>query len=272
MDKSTSRITLPNDIDDVSLWKLYILLSRKGITAVFRNEQTKETITMLHEMLSDVDEESLGRIQDIIYENPVLLNDYQTTIILDSNHFIIAPSNQIQNDEDALDVMETVYPNDNADLWADRIGEETIIFLTPEGLQSFINRTFPTAEVKFRLSPTITHFRHSKSMESGKTMQVNILDGEIEIVAFKNSRLLLANIFACKEPADAIYYILNAWAILDFDSQNDELRLTGDKTIREQIMPTLRKYVNYVMLGILPQEIKTSTDIPLAISLCYQKN
>lgn len=272
MDKSTSRITLPNDIDDVSLWKLYILLSRKGITAVFRNEQTKETITMLHETLSDVDEESLGRIQDIIYENPVLLNDYQTTIILDSNHFIIAPSNQIQNDEDALDVMETVYPNDNADLWADRIGEETIIFLTPEGLQSFINRTFPTAEVKFRLSPAITHFRHSKSMGSGKTMQVNILDGEIEIVAFKNSRLLLANIFACKEPADAIYYILNAWTILGFDSQNDELRLTGDKTIREHIMPTLRKYVNYVMLSILPQEIKTSTDIPLAISLCYQKN
>ena len=50
----------------------------------------------------------------------------------------------------------------------------------------------------------------------------------------------------------AAYYILNVWQNFGLDVYSDELQISGEKTVREQLMPQLRKYISYVMPIIFP--------------------
>ena len=257
----------PSDIDDIKIWHLYILLGKKELMALFHNKITNDIFSYIDYQLNNTDGLSLKQIQNIIYENPLILNGYSTTILIESRHFTIAPSKFINNDEDAYNMMDCIYNTDNADFWIDNIGDETILFNTLSGLQSFIYRTFPESSVHFQLSPAITFFKGIKSVEKNGNMFVNITDEKIEIIAIKNNCFQYSNIFDYKEPTDIIYFTLNAWNMLGFNQQTDELKISGMKDIRTQVMPTLRKYINYVMLTTLPQSFNTNFSIPQNILL-----
>ena len=273
MDNKLTINPTPADIDDIKIWHLYILLGKKRLIALFHNKRTNDIFSYNDYQWSNTDNLSLEQIQNTIYENPLILNGYTTTILIESNYFTIVPSKFIENDEDAYDLMDCIYSTDNADLWVDNIGDETILFNTLSGLQSFLYRTFPESSVHFQLTPTINFFKANQSIEKNGNIVVNITEEKVEIIAIKNKKLQYSNIFDYKESSDIVYFILNAWNMLGFDQQTDELKVSGVKDIRTQVMPTLRKYINYVMLTTLPQTININTSIHQNILLAiYQQN
>lgn len=273
MDNKLTINPTPADIDDIKIWHLYILLGKKRLIALFHNKRTNDIFSYIDYQWSNTDNLSLEQIQNTIYENPLILNGYTTTILIESNYFTIVPSKFIENDEDAYDLMDCIYSTDNADLWIDNIGDETILFNTLSGLQSFLYRTFPESSVHFQLTPTINFFKANQSIEKNGNIVVNITEEKVEIIAIKNKKLQYSNIFDYKESSDIVYFILNAWNMLGFDQQTDELKVSGVKDIRTQVMPTLRKYINYVMLTTLPQTININSSIHQNILLAiYQQN
>lgn len=273
MDNKLTINPTPADIDDIKIWHLYILLGKKRLIALFHNKRTNDIFSYIDYQWSNTDNLSLEQIQNTIYENPLILNGYTTTILIESNYFTIVPSKFIENDEDAYDLMDCIYSTDNADLWVDNIGDETILFNTLSGLQSFLYRTFPESSVHFQLTPTINFFKANQSIEKNGNIVVNITEEKVEIIAIKNKKLQYSNIFDYKESSDIVYFILNAWNMLGFDQQSDELKVSGVKDIRAQVMPTLRKYINYVMLTTLPQTININSSIHQNILLAiYQQN
>ena len=138
MDNKLTINPTPADIDDIKIWHLYILLGKKRLIALFHNKRTNDIFSYIDYQWSNTDNLSLEQIQNTIYENPLILNGYTTTILIESNYFTIVPSKFIENDEDAYDLMDCIYSTDNADLWVDNIGDETILFNTLSGLQSFL--------------------------------------------------------------------------------------------------------------------------------------
>ena len=273
MDNKLTINPTPADIDDIKIWHLYILLGKKRLIALFHNKRTNDIFSYIDYQWSNTDNLSLEQIQNTIYENPLILNGYTTTILIESNYFTIVPSKFIENDEDAYDLMDCIYSTDNADLWVDNIGDETILFNTLSGLQSFLYRTFPESSVHFQLTPTINFFKANQSIEKNGNIVVNITEEKVEIIAIKNKKLQYSNIFDYKESSDIVYFILNAWNMLGFDQQTDELKVSGVKDIRTQVMPTLRKYINYVMLTTLPQTVNINSSIHQNILLAiYQQN
>ncbi len=66
--------------------------------------------------------------------------------------------------------------------------------------------------------------------------------------------LLQANTFLFSNPMDAVYYILASRSRHGLDPYNDEILLTGDQNIREEVTPVLRKYVSRVDIP--------ATDVP----------
>ena len=57
---------------------------------------------------------------------------------------------------------------------------------------------------------------------------------------------------ACTAPDDVVYYALHAWQSFNLEATRHELFITGEKALRDAVIPTLRKYVSYVMPSIFP--------------------
>ncbi|MBQ2485271.1 MAG: DUF3822 family protein, partial [Muribaculaceae bacterium] len=51
---------------------------------------------------------------------------------------------------------------------------------------------------------------------------------------------------------DAAYFILHAYDSLKMNRLSDEIQLSGDRDVREQLTPLLRRFINYVMPAIYP--------------------
>ena len=83
-------------------------------------------------------------------------------------------------------------------------------------------------------------------------MFVHLYDNRIDMCIFGKDELLMTNTFHYREVDEAAFYMLNAWQNWGLDVRNDELQLSGDKSLRDSLTPQLRKYINYVMPIIFP--------------------
>ena len=83
-------------------------------------------------------------------------------------------------------------------------------------------------------------------------MYAHLQDDKLSLCLFQRGDLAMTNSFKFETIDDAAYYALHAWQSYGFDALADEIQLSGDKSLRDDITPMLRKYVNYVMPAIFP--------------------
>ncbi|MDE6490847.1 MAG: DUF3822 family protein, partial [Muribaculaceae bacterium] len=126
-----------------------------------------------------------------------------------------------------------------------------IAMLLPADIDGFLRRTFQHMKMHHRLAPLTEYFHSRGRMGVSGKMYAHFHLGAVDVIAFGTDGLTLANTFRYREPADAVYYILACRRMLDSDSDS-ELFVSGDQTLREHVVPTLREYVPYVMPAIFP--------------------
>lgn len=122
-------------------------------------------------------------------------------------------------------------------------------------IAGFIARTFNNPPVCHRLTPLCRYFSFQSRAVNNIKMFVNVSPDAVDIVAFSNNGLLLANTFRTTTVADALYYCLAVARSCGFDQLNDEMMLSGDRAVRDSLTPLLRQYVNYVMPLVFPSDI-----------------
>lgn len=261
----TEKYSHPNiDLTDSKNLHLLLAINPDGLRAYFYNKESGETTEYMHKSWHDNETNPLSQIEDAVYDCPDILNDFSTTVIIESDKLILAPLSQSDNEEDAEMLLNYVYNEENIDLFTETVGDKKIIYSTAKGLKSFLNRTFSTEDIHCHLSPIINFCRNTLTV--GEQMFVNLRKNRLDIAAFRNGNLLTANTFDWKEISDAAYYILNAWSISDFNQQEARLNITGNKNLRDELTSILRKYINYVMLPSLPNEFNPDVT-PLSIYL-----
>ncbi len=258
------------DISDISLWHLVLTIAFDGIDACFFNPSSGEKVDYLQKRWNCDESELANTIQDIIYDNPILLEGYHTSIIIESQHFLIVPTSQISDEEDSKAMLDFICPSSNKDIYSDSIGDITFIFSFVKGLKSFLYRTFGTENIYCHLSAMTKSFINLSLQSNNDIMFGHLRKNKLDIFAYHKGNLKMANTFDYKEVSDAAYFILNAWEALGFDQQNGELKISGNKEQRELLMPTLRQYINYVMLTTAPESVN-SEDLPTSCFLSMHK-
>lgn len=196
----------------------------------------------------------LKAAENAIYDNPVLLNDYKKVrIMVESQHFMILPE-AFADELDAQDAFEVMFPDMEGDFALcalPRCGVH-IAYEMPKGLLGFLQRTFNMPPVVHHLYPLMEHFKHQDEHRTGACMHLNLHPERIDLLIVRDRALVMANSFPCTDAANAIYYALNAWQSFGLDANKNELFVTGGKPLRDAAIPTLRKYINYVMPSIFP--------------------
>ena len=111
----------------------------------------------------------------------------------------------------------------------------------PSQLLAFLRRTFNNPAIYPPIAPLSRYFYDSSRIGHSGKIYVNIRRDSLDLLAFTGSRLELANTFAFRESADAIYYIMSVRKMLmDRDA------------LRDEITAVLREYAGYVMPVVYP--------------------
>lgn len=210
----------------------------------------------------DAGDDMKRRLEDAVYDNPVLLNDYSsTTVAVHSQRFALMPA-AINDAALARQVLETSMASiDGEVLMCDiKNTDAAIVCDLPQGVTAFLQRTFANPVLLHHLAPLCAYCASAYADDNG-CLHVNLSDKETHIVATRNGKLQMANTFQYRHLDDVVYFVLAVFKECRFDAQVDKVMLTGDNAQRTQLAEQLRQWIAYVMPEALPaQALKLGTD------------
>lgn len=117
-----------------------------------------------------------------------------------------------------------------------------LLFSLEETACRTLEETFGDVHYISCLTPVLRHFAAKGNVAGGKRLFAYAHEENLSLSVFEESRLLMANTFRVKGPADAAYYVFNAASKLAIDRACAPFYVAGAAEERESIAAELRKY------------------------------
>lgn len=211
---------------DTGLWHLTVKVSRHGVSAWLN---LKESSTEPARILTDThwapDSDGLmGRIENAVYDNPDILDDYSATIIVETPRTLMVPKSELKEDGDAERIYAIAYKSRPEDVMIDDTEKEVVLFTLAPGMISFLRRTFPGARVRSHLSMFIQEVR---ALGTGIRIAVSLRPEEADVVAMNCGNLLSASVQSWQGWTDVAYRILNLADVYGLDPRQCEIMIAG---------------------------------------------
>ena len=226
----------PNDIAlgsfvDTGHWKLLLTITADGMVGLIKNiQQTNKNPLLLFRNNWNADEgESLKNVENTVYENPRMLDDFATQIIIEAPKSLWIPSKFAEEDEYDDKYFTKVYKALPEDIFADFYDEEICLFTLMPGLKSFLSRTLPGCRISSHIA--ILKEYYQAKIKGGNYIFLDIRDKAIDILAFSNKKFLSAATHPCEDFEELRYRILllaDAYN-LELKSLNLSVFATNDK-------------------------------------------
>lgn len=258
------------------LWRLEMLLDTEERALHVAAVSTVGEESMLCRRIELAPEMPLLRaLEDAVYDNPMLLADFdRTTILVRTPAFVLLP------EEVAADPAATAYAAALA-----RIAPETsrmrlythlapatgvgVCFALDSEAALFLERTFADARIAHELTTGIAYFA-AKAPRSGNSPKVFAIvsAGHISLMAYDGARLAGATAYACSEAADMAYYAAATAQVCGIASPELQFYVAGAPAARDTLVHTLRGFAPHVMPWSAPSEaIATGADLNTPFSL-----
>lgn len=159
-------------------------------------------------------------------------------------------------DDYVAEALACAYPDADGDMALCRLPQcgAAIAYYTEPGVQAFLRRTFFGLSLMHELTPLCEYHCRRARQGTVRRLTAHLRPGRMSVCLCAPSGLLMACTYAPRTPGEAAYYLLHIVQSYGLDVMADELQLTGDKTLRDALLPILRKYVNFVMPAIFPPE------------------
>lgn len=239
---------IPNPAD----WRLIMRIDRDVLHVMAFSPREYDSLIYRALPLDRSATSQLKAIEDAVYDNPMLLNDFgRVDCLISTPRFILTPDDDTPA-SDAFALMRKMFPSDtHCDLAAHGMGG--MYLQIEEDVVRFLRRTFANINISHPLVPLIKYFTRSTMTGSGngRNMYVSFHADKADVVATSTGRLLMANTFRFTCGLDIVYYILACRQQLGFN-ENDPLLITGDASVREEATATLRRHIRHVMPVIFP--------------------
>ena len=199
----------------------------------------------------------LFALENAVYSYPFLLQNFRKTqILVQPEHFTFIPLPFASSRDNEI-YFRFCFPESKDEILENnlsRCGSQLLFGIAPD-VSDFLRRTFDRPQILHHLTPLCEYFYRKSRLGNNAKMYAHLQKGNLDLLCFNKEGLLLANTFRFRHINDAAYYILNAWQQLEYDQMNDELQLSGDKNLRNEITPLMREYITYVMPTIFPSHL-----------------
>lgn len=239
------------------LWRLVLGIDDDKLSYVLYSPAQENSLIMGDVPLPTVGDDYLKAVENAVYDSgSLLLNDFgHVSVVVRSGRFMLLPPDLASDEALAHDTYVNLMPEAEGDFHMCHLMKTNIdvAFEMPKGLLSFLQRTFNMPTIVHHLHPICEHARQLNEGSETARMHVHVNAHTLDVVVFHAHSLQLANSFSFNDVQDALYYALHVWQSCNLNSREHEVVITGnDKARRGELTAALRKYVTYVMPGILP--------------------
>lgn len=174
----------------------------------------------------------LEKIENAVYDNPDVLDDYSADIVLECGRQLWLPTEQFPDDEDCADAYISVYGGDILDVCVCDMGKEKVAFSLAPGLKSFMERSFPGARIWSQLA--LLEQAAMSPHDSFKCL-LDIREGEADFVLVSRGSLCSASTHPWKSVHDIIYTLFYILKVYDAAPAETELVLSGRRDARQTL-------------------------------------
>ena len=230
-----------SDLTDTGQWHLAVDISKNGFGAWLLPDASLGRIPRAVARLSwhPSEEGLLSRIEDAVYDNPTVLDDYSADIIVECDRQIWLPASLYPTDEDCAEAYTSIYGGDPRDVMVNDPGKEKCAFMLTPGLKSFMQRSFPGARIWSQQA--LLKETANEPHESYRCL-IDIRDGALDLILLRRGELLCASTHLWKTETDIAYVILNILQTYEASSADTELVFSGSRDIRHNLGKTLLPY------------------------------
>lgn len=256
-----------SDFLDTGQWHLAVDISKHSFGAWLLPD---ESVGAAPRVITNVswqpsEEGLLAKIEDTVYDNPTVLDDYSADIIVECDRQLWLPASLYPTDEDCADAYTTVYGGDILDVMVNDLGEYKCAFMLIPGLKSFMQRSFPGARIWSQ--QTLLKEASRQPHEAFKCL-LDIRQDSIDIILLCRGELLSASTHLWKTETDICYVILNILQTYEAASTETEIVFSGLRKTRQSIGKTLQPYFKSISQKSHSLDGK---DIPTAVYLAINR-
>lgn len=233
------------DLLDTGQWHLAVDISDSGIGAWLVPDDSlgRTPRNIMEENWKPSDEGLLGRIENAVYDNPTVLDDYSADIIIESDRQLWLPSDLYPSDDDCADAYVSVYGGNNYDVMVNDLGKEKVAFMLVGGLKSFMQRSFPGARI---WSQQALLRRAAENSADAFKCLLDIRDGKADLVLADHGELLCASTHKWKNTADIAYYLFSALQTYGINPKEAEVVMSGERETRQSLGKSITEYMTQV--------------------------
>ena len=211
-------------------------------------------------------ERILDSIENAVYDHPMVLEDYDSRILVDTPRLLLFPAEAPRTVIDRA--MERFYNVKPEDIFIHELCGAVMAFSLCRGLRPFLCRTYAGVTPQHPLVPLCRWFGRDASAPGRIRIYADIDAPWLHLMAFSGDRLLHASTHSAATTSDVAYFIFALWKQLEMTLDGGQVYISGNMAIRKELMPLLRRYINYVGLSLLPP-LENAADVPTAVLLAF---
>ena len=258
-------------VGDVSDWRLTVYISATEMSAYLRNMEDKSAPVevLFNEVWHNDDTMLLQQIENTVYDHPQVLDDFTADIVISSPRLLWFPAS-VTESEDATpeEIFAEVYPVEPEDVLVDHSDGIMGVYTLCSGLPAFLYRTFPGARISH--AQTLLRQRFSTRNADASRMYVDIREEEADFILFNGTKFIQGCVHSYRQPTDIVYHILNLSEVYGLSPETMQVHLSGKHEVRDQLVPLLRRHIEYVMHTMVPSFI-TDSEMPLGAAIAASR-
>ncbi|MDE5843343.1 MAG: DUF3822 family protein, partial [Muribaculaceae bacterium] len=255
MDNNPPIMLSAADFTDTGQWRLIIYISHSGMRAflIHISDKSRPILRLLAiNWHADDPASLLSNIETAIYDNPRLLDDYATDIIIETSQVCFVPNNYLFDTEDAeSEIFTALFPGEAKEILADPLSDVTALYSMTHGLDGFFARTIPGARIRSHLAVMIENFRKSTTADS-PAVYADIRNSEVDLILLRGKELLSASVQRWHTPEDIAYRIFNMLNAYSINPEVTKIYLSGLQKPIDYLMETISNYCAQLLPTPLP--------------------
>lgn len=215
-----------DSISQPELWKLALTVSTDRMDVALFPPVTRQEMIWRSYMFDPATPSALKAIEDIIYDNPLLLSDFKRVdCIIDNVAAIPLPAAMTPEQMAGCYLRATDSGLSNIDsheieIYPTADPECRIALRQDPEIKAFFARTFYNVSFDCRLSALCRYLNSRADAPQGPEMNLLPRDGRLTIVVIDNHRILMANEFRYDSDIDAVYYVMASIGSLNLDQSS----------------------------------------------------
>lgn len=218
------------DFADTGQWKLILKIGCRGLEALLENTVHPEIESQpLCKASWPQNKDQLKKnIEEAVYSNPRLLDDFATNIILFDPRTLFIPTEIAEERAGAEEeIYQKVYAAEPSDIMTDFDRDITAAWALAPGVKSFLMRTFPGARITCNLMDKVRNLR--KNNEE-LWLWTFARSEEVDVIMLDSKKLISASTHEWTHPDDIAFLTFNLLDVYGYKIKDCKIQISGVPT------------------------------------------